>query len=103
MVKQSKLNFRLRCGLGEPINLLFFCFIQRLDFNSEKGGFSYSLTNVVHPHQPGATSSASLSQGTAALSSQSSSSAPIATNTLNKVQSAGFIPSAYYNVSYHLK
>jgi len=63
----------------------------KLDFNSEKGGFSYSLTNVVHPHQPGASSSASLSQGSAATSS------PIATNTLNKVQTAGFVPSTYYN------
>lgn len=47
------------------IFLPFFKFnsICRLDFNSDKGGFSYSLTNVVHPHQPGATSSASLAQG----------------------------------------
>lgn len=72
----------------------------KLDFNSDKGGFSYSLTNVVHPHQPGASSSISASSGTAA---QSASSAPIATNTLNKVQSEGFVPSQYYNVCLKLE
>jgi len=69
----------------------------KLDFNSEKGGFSYSLTNVVHPHQPGASSSISASSGTAATAQPTGSSAPIATNTLNKVQSEGFVPSQYYN------
>lgn len=60
----------------------------KLDFNSDKGGFSYSLTNVVHPQS---------NSPSAATGQSSSASAPIATNTLNKVQSEGFVPSSYYN------
>lgn len=58
--------------------------VRRLDFNSDNGGFSYSLTNVVHP-SPG---------------SQPAAGAPAAASPIaSKVQSEGFVPSAYYNVS----
>jgi len=55
----------------------------KLDFNSEQGGFSYSLTNVVHPAQSGPGSTVQVSTG----------------NPTSKVQSEGFVPSSYYNAA----